>query len=127
MTILVADDMLFNRIFISNIIETLGHTSILKNNGQEVIDYLETNTADAIILDIEMPVMNGLETATHIKQVLKLKTPIAAISSHNSDEYDTKMKNAGFDYILAKPVNITNVCDFLIKKVEPIASTPESK
>ncbi|MEI7596765.1 MAG: response regulator [Bacteroidota bacterium] len=113
MRIIVADDMFFNIIFISKIIESLGHTCVKCNNGQEVIDYLSENIADTAILDIEMPKLNGLETASYIKNVLKLKIPIAAISSHNSNEYELKMKNSGFDYILLKPVNVKNITDFL--------------
>ncbi|MEI7595259.1 MAG: response regulator [Bacteroidota bacterium] len=115
MKVLIADDMLSSRMFIADLIQSLGHTSIPVKDGREAVNYLETNKVDAIILDIEMPNMNGLETATHIKDILKINTPIASFTSHDSNDYLQRMKNAGFDHCLLKnPKIIDNIKNFLV-------------
>lgn len=106
MKILIADDMFSNRLLLKQMIEALGHTCIDVEDGKQAVDYLTENRVDIVMLDIEMPVMNGLETAIWIKEELKLRVPIFSFTAHCTDEYNAKMKKIGFDEIIYKPISI---------------------
>ncbi len=68
LNILIVDDIFTNRLLLSELIKTLGHSSVQAENGKEALDYFENNDIDLILMDIEMPVMNGLETCQQIRQ-----------------------------------------------------------
>jgi CheY-like chemotaxis protein len=60
LNILIVDDIFTNRLLLSELIKTLGHFSVQAENGKVAIDSLEKDDFDLILMDIEMPVMNGL-------------------------------------------------------------------
>ena len=68
-TILVVDDIYTNRLLLSELIKSTGHEVVLVENGQLAIEQLEQQEFHLIFMDIEMPVMNGVETTMHIRIV----------------------------------------------------------
>ncbi len=66
--ILIVDDIFTNRLLLSELIKTLDHESLQAENGQEAIDHLKNEEVDLVLMDIEMPVMNGLETCEFIRK-----------------------------------------------------------
>ena len=74
------------------------------NDGKELLEILTGNTADIILLDINMPVMNGLETARHIKQSYP-HLKIIILSTYNDDHLVDKAKKLGANGYLLKTTN----------------------
>ena len=68
MKILIVDDIFTNRLLLSELIKTLGHVSFQAENGKQAIDFLEKEEFDLILMDIEMPVMNGRESTEMIRK-----------------------------------------------------------
>ncbi len=101
--------MIYNRILLIEIFKKLEVDFVGFDDGKKVFDYLSIHPADVVFLDIEMPVMNGLETATAIKNDLKLTIPVVSFTAHFTEEIAEKMKEVGFDYILYKPFTSENV------------------
>jgi len=114
--IIIADDFFSNRLLLSEIIEDLGHQYITVENGKEAIDALEKNDVDLVLMDIEMPVMNGLEATKYIRERLskpKSQTPVIALTAHNPKIFFNDYKDVGFDQLLTKPYSIEKITNLL--------------
>ncbi len=114
--IVIADDIFTNRLLLSEIIEDLGHKFITVENGKEAIEALENNTIDLILMDIEMPVMNGLEATKYIREKMpepKCNIPIVALTAHNPKIFFDDYKDVGFSQLLTKPYSVKKITDLL--------------
>ena len=114
--ILIVDDIYTNRLLLRELIKTLGHDSVDAENGKEAIELLEKNNFDLVLMDIEMPVMNGLETARYIRNEFpspKNLVPIVALTAHNPSIFFNDFGDAGFDELLTKPYSLNKVVDLI--------------
>ncbi len=110
--ILIVDDIFSNRLLLSSTLEGIGIESKSVANGLAAIEILEKEDFNIVFLDIEMPVMNGLETMRHIrKNMLEpiCNMPVIALTAHNPNEYGDEMYLAGFTEILSKPYSIEKI------------------
>jgi two-component system sensor histidine kinase RpfC len=119
--ILVADDNKVNRTVAARILERGGHFTELAENGEEALDALQTGQFDIAFLDINMPVMSGLEAVRHY-QFLELdddhRIPMVALTADATAESQQKCSEAGFDLHLVKPIK----ADVLLDTVEALVS-----
>lgn len=114
--IIIADDIFTNRLLLSEILEDMGHEFILAENGKQAVEALESNDVDVVLMDIEMPVMNGIEATTYILTQLpypKCKTPVIALTAHNPKIFFDDYKDVGFKKLLTKPYSIQRIADLL--------------
>jgi CheY-like chemotaxis protein len=120
MKILIVDDIFTNRLLLLEILRSMGHEYMQAENGKEAIEILREHDFDIVMMDIEMPVMNGLETTLYIRQNLtfpKNKVPIVALTAHNPQVFYEEFKDIGFDSLLTKPYNIEKL-SAIIKEVK---------
>jgi len=115
--IIADDDKLIHRIY-SKIIDYLGHEFISCYNGFEVVKTIKDDTADLIILDNQMPEMNGYEACQAIRKLPNgITVPIIIVSADDSQETILRFLNAGAnDYILkpiSEPILIAKLKNFL--------------
>ena len=103
MILLAEDEELFQEI-ISQYVDSIGLKMTIVNNGKQCIKELMNNPYDLILMDIEMPEKNGLETTREIRK-RGIKTPIIAVTSNTWREDEIKSLNSGMDDFLAKPFN----------------------
>jgi len=118
--LLVVDDIFVNRILLKEIISEIKCDCKLAANGKEAIQHLETFTFDLVLMDIEMPVMNGLETTKYIRTQMKpsiSKMPIVALTAHNPNDFFEEFSLAGFDELLTKPYLIIKIQQMVEKFV----------
>jgi signal transduction histidine kinase/ActR/RegA family two-component response regulator len=106
--ILLAEDDLINLFFLETAFKNMGHITDRAGNGVEVLSLLDKNTYDLIFMDIGMPVMNGLECITEIRN-RNIKTPAIAISGYTSESDVMNFISSGFSQVLSKPVEISNL------------------
>lgn len=114
--ILIVDDIFSNRLLLSSTLEGIGIESKSVANGLAAIEILEKEAFNIVFLDIEMPVMNGMETMRHIrKKMLEpvCDMPVIALTAHNPNEYGDEMYLAGFTEILSKPYSIEKIQDLI--------------
>jgi CheY-like chemotaxis protein len=114
--IIIADDIFTNRLLLSEIIEDLGHSFITVENGKEAVNALANNQVDVVLMDIEMPVMNGLEATKFIREKLpapKCYTPVVALTAHNPKIFFDDYKDVGFSQLLTKPYSVKKITDLL--------------
>ena len=101
--ILVAEDNDSNYILMSYILKR--HYEFMRAcNGQEAVDMAENEKPDLVLMDIMMPVMNGLE-ATRLIKARQPDLPIIAVTANAFDTDRQKALAAGCDCFLSKPVN----------------------
>lgn len=104
--ILVAEDNLTNQEIALAILEGAGLMVKIVSNGKEAIDALREFHFDAMLMDIQMPVMNGFEATREIRKDDKFKSfPIIAMTAHAMKGDEDKCLEAGMDGYISKPIN----------------------
>ncbi len=110
--ILVVDDIFTNRLLLRESVKLLCDNYYEAKNGKEAIEILEANPIDIILMDIEMPIMNGLETTKYIREktvLSKRNVPIIALTAHNPNNFFEEYEDAGFDELMTKPYSIEKI------------------
>ena len=108
--ILVAEDYEVNRMFIGMLLN--GYSDLTYDfaiNGEEALSLLDTNAYDLILMDINMPVMNGCDATRIIRQELKLDIPIIALTANALDGDRKRFLETGMNDYLAKPLDISDM------------------
>ena len=100
-----------------------GHRVTIAENGLEVLAALERQTFDLLLLDIQMPKMDGMEATAHIRQ-RETRTgdhiPIIALTAHASKEDRDRILRAGIDGHVTKPVDVKE----LFTAIAAVATQP---
>jgi CheY-like chemotaxis protein len=110
--ILVVDDIFTNRYLLSELIKMTGNEVVLAENGEEAINILETEEIHMVFMDIEMPVMNGIETTHHIRNNMPSPLnviPIIALTAHNPELFFEDFSDVGFDELITKPYSVEKI------------------
>ncbi|MGH9661158.1 MAG: ATP-binding response regulator, partial [Bryobacteraceae bacterium] len=105
--ILVAEDNPINQRLIRRILERRGHTVTLAANGNEALEALASQAVDLVLMDVQMPEMDGLEATRTIRgreSAVGRHMPILGLSAHALDSQRDKCLAAGMDAYLTKPV-----------------------
>lgn len=113
--VLVVEDSLPNQELLKIHLETLECTADYALNGKEAIEYLKTNTYDICLMDLQMPIMGGVETSKYIRTELKNSVPIVALTAAEIQEEREKCFTAGMNDYLAKPFGIDELKEIIIK------------
>ena len=101
--ILIVDDGYLNRLLIKKFIDNPEIETYEAENGLEALEVLKTNHIDLIFMDMQMPVMSGVEATRIIRKEMPSptsETPIVAVTAYSSDLFD----NSNFNKILIKPI-----------------------
>jgi len=101
--ILVVDDNLFNQKLAANILEHNGFTVTVLDNGSKALDLLKTESFDLILMDIQMPVMDGYKATQLIREEMHITTPVIAMTAHALAGEKEKCLQAGMNDYLSKP------------------------
>ena len=126
--ILFAEDNALNqKVTIGLLAETKASIEVA-NNGLEAISILRKDSAfDVVLMDIQMPVMDGLTAAKHIREELKLTLPIIATTAHAMQQDIDKSLAAGMDGHINKPVDPNCFFDVLVEVLEKRRSSATSE
>ncbi|MFM7024131.1 MAG: response regulator [Flavobacteriales bacterium] len=106
--VLLAEDNRMNQKLIENIMLSFGMDLKIANNGREVLDLLQNEKADILLLDIQMPVMDGFEVVDFIRKNIKGSKgniPIIAMTAHAFKEEREACLKAGMNDHIAKPIH----------------------
>jgi CheY-like chemotaxis protein/HPt (histidine-containing phosphotransfer) domain-containing protein len=102
--VLVAEDIEGNQQLIELLLSMLGVEVVVANDGKQAIEKALSQSFDLILMDMEMPYMNGYEATRRLRQQ-GYKTPIVAVTAHAMKGDDQKCIDAGCDGYLPKPIN----------------------
>ena len=100
--ILVAEDNKINQIVTQNLLQREHYECVVVTNGLEALDAHKTVGFDLILMDVNMPIMNGKEATKAIRE-FDIKTPIIALTAADIEQVKVDYKNIGFDGIINKP------------------------
>jgi two-component system sensor kinase len=106
--ILVVDDTEINREITAGFLELFGHRFEMATNGQEAVDAVRQSHFDAILMDIEMPVLDGFEASKKIRSLPgpESSIPILAMTAHALSGIEFQCLDAGMNGCLTKPIDI---------------------
>lgn len=105
--ILLAEDHPVNQLFTSKLLEKEGHQVTIVENGRDAVDQAHKGGYDIILMDIQMPVMDGLEAIARIRRFEQQegnRIPIIALTAHAMTGYDQRCYAAGADAYISKPL-----------------------
>jgi PAS domain S-box-containing protein len=116
--ILLADDSPNNMLMIGHYLEPFPCVMDLAENGQVCVDYFKTGTYDLVMIDLQMPVMDGFEAISQIRAFEKEKTcaptPIVAISADSDEKVRQTSLNAGYNEFMIKPISENCIRDLIV-------------
>lgn len=113
--ILLVDDNFVNLVVAKTMLQRAGIKVTTAENGAAAIEILNKNSFDAVLMDIQMPVMDGLEATTYIREKLCLKQlPIIAVSANVMQKDIDKSLQAGMVAHVGKPI----VSEYLLSTLE---------
>lgn len=104
LNILVVEDNKINQMVTKKLLEKNGHSYQMAENGLEALQLVEQNTFDIILMDINMPIMNGIEASIKMRN-LGIKTPIIALTASDKENILKEIleKKNGLTDVLVKP------------------------
>ena len=114
-TILVVEDSDDTRYFMRLALEDLGYLIVEAGDGKQAVDIAESEPPDLILMDLSLPVMDGLAATKRIRGSEKLAgIPIIAVTAHQESDVRNEAKAVGFDAYVTKPVDV----DFLNELIQ---------
>lgn len=120
LSILVAEDTPANQKVIRAILEKRGHRVQIANNGREAVDQVTQRRFDVVLMDVQMPTMDGLQATQTIRDLSnpeQSEIPIVAMTAHARREDRRKCLDAGMDAYIAKPIDAGKLIH-LVENVE---------
>ena len=111
--VLVAEDNTVNQKIAARLLQRVGLDVDVVGNGREAVDAWKNANYDLILMDCQMPDMDGFEATEWIRQHEKndRRTPICALTAHAMEADKEKCLNAGMDHYLSKPVDLQKLRD----------------
>jgi two-component system sensor histidine kinase RpfC len=134
MRILIGDDQPANLLVLRRILEKAGHTIVLANNGEEVLEAIENGSFDTVVIDLHMPKLNGIEVIKQAQfmEAGRQRTPFVVLSADATAETIRESELAGARKFLSKPVAAHALLDTLAEissgesaSTAPAAVTPQ--
>ncbi len=117
--ILVADDAVLNQTIIRKVLEKEGVDCYIVNNGEEVLGEVKGNNFDLILLDVNMPVLDGIETARQL--CMMGMHNIMFVTGDVHEEKNKRLAEMGLKDIIYKPYKLEDFVDAISKKIQSIA------
>jgi len=120
-SIVVADDNAVNRMVLSRMLEEDGHNVVTMSNGKEVIEYLMNHEVGLILMDLQMPVLDGMSAVRKIRALAgpRSKTPVIAVTAHVVPQHREEIMAAGMNGFLGKPFRQEELRDALQNALAP--------
>jgi signal transduction histidine kinase/CheY-like chemotaxis protein len=117
--ILVVEDIVLNQLLMKTVLEDFGFTCDIAGNGKIAVEKLKTESYDTILMDLQMPEMNGFKATEYIRNVMNLNVPVIALTADVTTVDLEKCEAAGMNDYIAKPVDerlLYNKIVALVKK-----------
>jgi signal transduction histidine kinase/CheY-like chemotaxis protein len=124
MRILIAEDNHINALVLTRFLQKWNAEYIVAKDGQEAVDFIKKGKFDVVLMDLQMPVMDGMEATTAIRNLNDdaiNKIPIVAFTADALIDNHRRLIKLGFDHCLTKPFNPEVLLKFLKKYHNPAA------
>ena len=109
-TVLLVEDTEDNRFMMRGLLEMSGYRVVEATNGEEAVRLAESEQPDLILMDLSLPVIDGLAATRAIRKLNGLsKTPIIAVSAHDTSDFQSDALAAGCDSYITKPIDFSQL------------------
>ena len=120
--LLVVDDNVMNQSLMNHLLTEWGASFVIVSNGIEAINELKIQTFDLVLMDIQMPKMDGYTAAQYIRNELAMDIPIIAMTAHAMAGEREKCISSGMNEYVSKPINEEILFAAIAKLVSPTAA-----
>jgi len=103
--VLVVEDIPLNQLLMKTLLDDFGFERDIAANGKIAIEKLQNNSYDIVLMDLQMPEMNGFEATEYIRNEMNSKIPIIALTADVTTVDLAKCKAVGMNYYITKPVD----------------------
>ncbi len=125
--VLLAEDDLLNQTLVVELLELVGVSVIIAENGVIALEMLETHTVDGVLMDVQMPLMDGVTACRHIRNNPRLAhLPVILMTADSLDDSITRWRETGFDSYVAKPIDIKHLYTVLALHLNRAAAARSS-
>jgi len=115
-TVLLVEDTEDNRFMMRRLLEMTGYRVVEATNGEEAVRFAESEQPDLILMDLSLPVIDGLAATRAIRKLNGLsKTPIIAVSAHDTSDFQSDALAAGCDSYITKPIDFSQLEQLIAK------------
>jgi PAS domain S-box-containing protein len=121
--VLVAEDIALNQLLMRTLLDDFGFDCDIAANGRIAVEKLKVNSYDIILMDLQMPEMNGFEATEYIRHEMKCNIPIIALTADVTTVDLAKCKYVGIDDYIPKPVDERLLYSKIISSVKKTAIT----
>ncbi|RYZ81479.1 MAG: response regulator [Proteobacteria bacterium] len=124
--ILLAEDNKVNQILTLGLLRSLGYMADLAVDGKSAIEAVQSRDYDLVLMDCQLPVIDGYTAARHLKEDLHSRAIIVAYTAHGSPLEMSRCKDSGMELVLAKPISIETLVDLLNQIYERLGALPSN-
>jgi CheY-like chemotaxis protein len=128
--VLVAEDHPTNQKVVELILETVGVTPVIVENGQMAIDLLKMERFDVVLMDMQMPELDGLSATALLREFEREmglpRTPVIMLTANALDEHIRSSHDAGADLHLSKPIHAQALIESIITAILGAAGGPSN-
>jgi signal transduction histidine kinase/DNA-binding response OmpR family regulator len=132
-SILLAEDNPVNQMLAQKLLEKRGHSVVVASNGAEAVRIYEKRRFDLVLMDIQMPEMDGLEATHRVREIEKtsgVHTPIVAMTAHAMAQDRERCLAAGMDDYVSKPIRpqaLFDAIENLVRKARKNGKEKDAK
>lgn len=117
LTVMVVEDFEDNRFMMRRLLEMSGYQVVEAINGREAVEKAESVLPDLILMDLSLPVLDGLAATRCIREHASLRNvPIIAVSAHDTNDFHAEALAAGCNEYVTKPIDFDQL-DGLLKRL----------
>jgi len=130
LNILLVEDTPANQRLVAVLLEKNGHTITVANNGREALDFFAQQPYDVVLMDVQMPVMDGITATEEIRRReagTNTHVPIIAMTARAMLGDEDRCREAGMDAYIAKPIRIQKLLDILQETVPAAPPAPSGE
>jgi CheY-like chemotaxis protein len=122
--VLVVEDISLNQLLLKTLLDEFGFDMDIAENGKVAISLLEKNKYDIILMDLQMPEMNGFEATHYIRKHMNLQVPIIALTADVTTVDADKCKEVGMNDYISKPIDEQALYNKILKFLKIAANRP---
>jgi len=120
-TIMVVEDYDDTRMLLKKGLEGLGYSVLEASNGQEAVDIAAREHLDLILMDLDLPILDGIIATQQIRQQSDMRVPIVAVTAYPMSYTRVKAFAEGCDEYMAKPIDMSELARLVNRYLKPAA------
>jgi CheY-like chemotaxis protein len=118
-TVLVVEDYSDSRLILGRLLEMSGYRVLEAADGREAVEVAERECPDAVLMDLQMPVLDGFTATSIIRRIESIcRVPVIAVSAQSTEDFVSAARRVGCDHFVPKPVDFDLLLDLVRRCTE---------